>query len=107
MKRNLKKLGKLKMNKKLKNLSFENKIKYFQKKTTFRNIELKYRRKRNFGNNKKKIKQNCVICGVCEKIEIHHIDGDRENGKIDNLISLCNSCHSFVHKTHPLKKEIN
>lgn len=29
-----------------------------------------------------------------EKLSIHHIDGDPNNNSLDNLISLCSSCHN-------------
>lgn len=38
----------------------------------------------------------CAICGYndCEKIlEVHHIDENRDNNKLDNLIILCPNCH--------------
>lgn len=40
----------------------------------------------------------CRLCGIPElelnqRLHIHHIDFDKSNCKIDNLISLCNSCH--------------
>lgn len=47
------------------------------------------------------IKQNvCEICGISiwqEKpinMELHHIDGDRTNHRLENLILLCPNCHS-------------
>lgn len=35
---------------------------------------------------------------------IHHIDMDRNNNDIDNLIPLCSYCHSNIHHGWPLKK---
>lgn len=40
----------------------------------------------------------CQICGVPEaecgrKLDVHHIDYDKENLSLNNLISLCKSCH--------------
>jgi 5-methylcytosine-specific restriction endonuclease McrA len=29
-------------------------------------------------------------------VELHHIDGDSKNNKLDNLILLCPSCHSLT-----------
>lgn len=40
------------------------------------------------------------ICCCCEgekKIIIHHIDLDRNNNSIDNLMPLCQSCHVMLH----------
>lgn len=41
----------------------------------------------------------CQVCGVpeleCEtKLDVHHIDYNKQNNNPDNLISLCHSCHS-------------
>lgn len=40
----------------------------------------------------------CQVCGIpeleCNKLlHIHHIDYNKNNSDIKNLISLCNSCH--------------
>jgi hypothetical protein len=40
----------------------------------------------------------CKLCGIpeleCEeKLSIHHIDYNKNNSKMENLISLCNKCH--------------
>ncbi len=40
----------------------------------------------------------CQICGKPEiecirKLDVHHIDYDKKNNKINNLISLCHLCH--------------
>lgn len=40
----------------------------------------------------------CQICGkpeveCCRKLDVHHIDYNKENLGLDNLISLCCSCH--------------
>lgn len=42
----------------------------------------------------------CRQCGVARKYKIlliHHIDENKLNNSIDNLITLCGSCHSKVH----------
>lgn len=47
----------------------------------------------------------CVICGksnedcinkngVCYGLQVHHIDYNKKNNNIDNLITLCNKCHT-------------
>lgn len=42
--------------------------------------------------------QYCQKCGDTNKrIEHHHIDGDRTNGDINNIIKLCVSCHKKEH----------
>jgi len=48
----------------------------------------------------------CKICGLTEKenlklynkkLNVHHVDYDKQNCKEDNLISLCSSCHMKTH----------
>tara|TARA_R100001530_G_scaffold64414_1_gene46274 strand:- start:95 stop:334 length:240 start_codon:yes stop_codon:yes gene_type:complete len=45
----------------------------------------------------------CEICDkeVCGNPDIHHIDGDRKNNSINNLILVCIKCHKIIH--HPIK----
>ena len=43
----------------------------------------------------------CTSCAAPRKdnvLDIHHIDGDKLNNSMDNLISLCKSCHGKVQK---------
>jgi len=38
----------------------------------------------------------CEMCGYKEHLEIlqvHHIDGNRKNNKLENLMILCPNCH--------------
>ena len=39
----------------------------------------------------------CYICETKENIVVHHIDGDRSNNTIANLIPVCESCHRYIH----------
>ena len=44
----------------------------------------------------------CTMCGVSQmecikKLNVHHKDEDKNNLSIDNLISLCSSCHQKLH----------
>lgn len=41
--------------------------------------------------------RECVVCGRDRKFCIHHIDGDRQNNDLDNLIPVCWSCHGKIH----------
>lgn len=41
--------------------------------------------------------EECEICGTTEEIVVHHVDGDRENNAIDNLVPVCKSCHGKIH----------
>jgi len=39
----------------------------------------------------------CHICGKKDSIEVHHIDADRDNNHIRNLLPVCQSCHQDIH----------
>ena len=46
--------------------------------------------------------RKCEKCGLTEwlgepiNLQVHHIDGDRTNNSLDNLILLCPNCHSYT-----------
>jgi len=47
---------------------------------------------------RKRDNHQCQLCGKTEKqnkrkLDVHHIDYDKENLNLDNLISLCRGCH--------------
>jgi hypothetical protein len=41
----------------------------------------------------------CTLCGEKDKrvLAVHHIDKNRKNSEIKNLVWLCHNCHSLVH----------
>jgi len=41
-------------------------------------------------------KGKCEICGDIATI-VHHIDGDKSNHNLDNLIPVCRKCHMALH----------
>lgn len=43
--------------------------------------------------------EQCKKCGASDGIEVHHIDGDRTNADLDNLIPLCRHCHRKLHRS--------
>lgn len=45
-------------------------------------------------NNKPKI---CDICGGDHRIFVHHLDGDRTHNVSNNLIYMCQHCHTIFH----------
>lgn len=47
----------------------------------------------------KNYEHKCAVCGWNEDervLEVHHIDSNRENNEIDNLIILCPTCHRKI-----------
>lgn len=52
----------------------------------------------NYYASKKKEVKSCEICGVYDKhLEIHHIDKNRKNNLLNNLIKCCINCHNIFH----------
>ncbi len=52
----------------------------------------------------------CQLCGKpeienCRRLSIHHIDYDKSNLNVNNLLSLCNSCHSKTNTNQDYWKE--
>lgn len=39
---------------------------------------------------------SCVLCGVGNKIHVHHIDYDKQNNDLSNLVALCMRCHMMT-----------
>jgi hypothetical protein len=39
----------------------------------------------------------CEICGKKHNLNVHHVDEDRRNNDLSNLMTLCVSCHHAVH----------
>jgi 5-methylcytosine-specific restriction endonuclease McrA len=45
--------------------------------------------------------KKCQVCAYDEYdfcLDVHHLDEDRKNNELDNLIILCAMCHRKVHK---------
>jgi len=49
---------------------------------------------------KKNREQTCKRCGVRNKrvLVVHHVDKNRKNNVLSNLVWLCRNCHHLVHK---------
>jgi len=50
----------------------------------------------------RKLRNSNLVCEICNEshpctLEVHHIDGDRSNNKLDNLELLCANCHLKKH----------
>ena len=43
---------------------------------------------------------SCKLCGytIEDALEVHHIDKNRDNNDLDNLVVLCCNCHTLVHR---------
>lgn len=41
----------------------------------------------------------CYICDEKDDIEVHHIDGNRTNNQLENLIPVCRYCHIGIHES--------
>jgi hypothetical protein len=38
---------------------------------------------------------------IKDKVRVHHVDKNRKNCHINNLIIVCTTCHNFLHKDDP------
>lgn len=41
---------------------------------------------------------SCAICEETNLVDIHHIDHDRNNNNLDNLVPLCPTHHMYLHR---------
>lgn len=42
-------------------------------------------------------KEHCGRCGSQQSLDLHHLDGNRTNNWLENLLTLCDSCHTRLH----------
>jgi len=48
------------------------------------------------------LEKKCFLCEKTEgKIDVHHIDGNRDNNDLKNLQVVCRSCHCKIHGITP------
>lgn len=45
-------------------------------------------------------KKQCVICEENKIVEVHHLDGNHQNNKPENLIPLCPTHHQYWHSRY-------
>ncbi|MGL4883895.1 MAG: HNH endonuclease [Waterburya sp.] len=49
----------------------------------------------------KRQNHSCAACGLKfineERIHLHHVDGNHDNWRYDNLIAIHESCHKYEH----------
>ena len=45
----------------------------------------------------KKITQKCFVCDYEDIVDLHHLDGNKENNSKENLIGLCPNDHRKIH----------
>lgn len=42
----------------------------------------------------------CEMCGTTSNLDVHHIDGDTSRNEEENLMTLCDPCHTKWHWEH-------
>lgn len=47
---------------------------------------------------KEHYEEKCIVCGFDEIVEVHHIDENRNNNDIKNLVFLCPNHHYLLHR---------
>lgn len=54
-----------------------------------------------------KVPQICKRCRENDKrvLAVHHLDENRNNNKLNNLVWLCHNCHHLIHRYKPEKKK--
>lgn len=49
----------------------------------------------------RKYGERCLHCGSREEVKVHHMDGDHDHDRGDNLVPLCQGCHVRLHRGAP------
>ena len=39
----------------------------------------------------------CNVCGTTDDLLVHHVNGERSDNRLENLVPLCRECHGKVH----------
>jgi len=86
---------------------WKQRAKEYRKTDFYKENEKFWRLKYRYNLSKKRylylIKNGCIICGINDIVDVHHIDGNWHNNKSLNLVCLCSKCHTLLHKRSELK----
>jgi len=52
---------------------------------------------------KRGTRTHCEFCNKTKNIDTHHLDGNKFNNSLDNLLNLCRSCHVKYHQKYGTK----
>jgi len=54
------------------------------------------------------VQEKCKLCGFTNKmvLSVHHLDHNRQNNDVSNLIWLCFNCHYLVHHDNRSEKSL-
>jgi len=85
--------------------------------TSWRNVEFSGPKHANYINgqftyrsllSRTKIPKKCRLCktGDIRVLAVHHMDENRSNNKVGNLIWLCHNCHHLVHRYKGVKEKL-
>lgn len=44
------------------------------------------------------LEEECVVCGEKSILDVHHVDHDRNNANLNNLVYLCPNHHLLLHR---------
>ncbi len=55
-----------------------------------------------------KIKRECVQCKISDTrlLVVHHLDHNRTNNKLSNLVWICFNCHHLVHTSRDVEQSL-
>ena len=53
-------------------------------------------------NYQKHMRNECIVCGKQDALEVHHADKSHDNNDPQNLVTVCESCHRRIHSQNLL-----